>query len=116
MSYSRSKISQGLSLLLHCPWATTATEQAHAMGALIKRMHHEIGSPNLCSRAMVGGFRKLLPLQTQEEKEVQKLQKEFVALEQKNPSKIHARQAFLADCMRITMHKGRDTPREGTLL
>ena len=41
MGLNRDKIKRALDLLLDAPWATSATEQGHSMGALVKRMHKE---------------------------------------------------------------------------
>jgi len=82
------------------------------MDALVERMHHELGTPNLCNRTMVGGFRNLLPQATQEQRELAKLQKEFEALQRKDPSKVIGRHMFFADCMRLAADRNRGTPME----
>ena len=99
---SRHQLKAGLDLLLDAPWATAATEQGHAMGALVKRMHHEIGQHSLVARAMVYGFTKLMPTLTQEEKLVAKLKGDLAKLEKKNPDKVHAKQMFFADMMQLS--------------
>ena len=99
MKISPAHLNAGLDLLLDAPWATAATEQGHAMGALVKRMHHELGQHALVSRAMVFGFTKLLPAQTQEEKAVARMKAELAKLERRVPDRVHARHMFFRDMM-----------------
>ena len=99
--FSPAQLNAGLDLLLDAPWATAATEQGHAMGALVKRMHHELGQHALVARAMVFGFTKVLPAQTQEEKTVAKLKAELVKLERRAPDKVHAKHMFFKDMMQL---------------
>ena len=83
--FSPAQLNAGLDLLLDAPWATAATEQGHAMGALVKRMHHELGQHALVARAMVFGFTKLLPVQTQEEKAVANMKQELAIIGAEGP-------------------------------
>ena len=100
--FSTDKIKTALELLLDCPWSTAATEQAHAMGAVIKRLHHELCPASLVARAMIGGFRKLLPARTIEERQIDSLRTELRNLEKKNPSRMQARQVFFGELMGLS--------------
>ena len=98
---SRETICAGLKLLLELPWATGVTEQAHAMAAVVKRLHPEMQEHSLLSRSFIGGFRKLLPSPSVEHRQVAKLQRQLGYLEAKNPLKSGARQEFFGDLARL---------------
>ena len=112
MKISPAHLNAGLDLLLDAPWATAATEQGHAMGALAKRMHHELGQHALVSRAMVFGFTKLLPAQTQEEKAVARMKAELAKLERRVPDRVHARHMFFRDMMQLSNERQRAERRQ----
>ena len=82
------------------------------MGALVKRMHHELGQHALVSRAMVFGFTKLLPAQTQEEKAVARMKAELAKLERRVPDRVHARHMFFRDMMQLSNERQRAERRQ----
>ena len=101
--HSREPIVNALRLLLDAPWATSATEQAHVMGALVKRLHHELGAKALISRAMVGGFRKVFPKVEKHASELAKLHESLLANAAHVPSRVSGRHMFLGDFVRTGM-------------
>ena len=76
-------------------------------GALVKRMHNENGSDALLARATVGGFRKLLPAMTVEEKKVQAAAGKLAMLERKNPERVGRKQMLLAELISISNESAR---------
>ena len=100
--FPRVQLKAGLQLLLDAPWSTSATEQGHSMGALIKRAHPEMTEHSVIARAMVYGFVKLLPAPTQKEKIVERLKKQMAQLDRKKPERVGARQMFFADLMALS--------------
>ena len=108
--HSREPIITGLRLLMDAPWATSATEQAHVMGALVKRLHHELGVKALISRAMVGGFRKVFPKVSKHTTELAKLHQDLVATAAHVPSRVSGRHMFLGEAVRAGMDIVRPGP------
>ena len=103
VGHNREQLLAGVRLLMDGPWATAATEQAHAMGALVKRLHHELGHKAIISRAMVGGFRKVLPMVGKQAAELARLQRCLVSNAAHVPDRITARHMFLGDAVQAGM-------------
>ena len=108
IGYSRETIKAGLDLLLDAPWGTSVTEQAHAMAAVVKRMHAEIGAGSLLTRAFVGGFRKILPSQTAEERQLSAQKKKLASLITNLPARTGGRQMFFGDMVRLSQERSID--------
>ena len=101
--HSREQLETGVRLLMDAPWATSATEQAHAMGALVKRLHHELGHKAIISRAMVGGFRKMFPKVSDHDAQMLKLRDDLVANAAHVPSRCSARHMLFGDAVQTAM-------------
>ena len=98
---SNELLQQGLNLMGEAPWTTGSTEQNHAMAAVVKRLHKEMGEEQLVSRAYIGGFLKVMPSLTMEEKKIVKLARRLSQLTGKRPARLHGRHIFYADMVDI---------------
>ena len=94
--YPFEQIVDGVLLLAECVWTNLTTEQQHASLASLVRLHPDYTQATLTSRAFMLQLRRLMPSQSRDEKDCQRLQREIAKVSRKQPEKAHGRHAFAA--------------------
>ena len=95
--YPVHRVVAGVRLMAEVHWTSTSVEQGHGSASALHKMHKQYGANMLCMRSMLHMSRFLLLGTDDTDHFDASLGKREAALVAKQPQKLSARQAFLAD-------------------
>ena len=93
-----------LQLIGQCGWTSLVAEQQHASLAQLKKCHSDYGATTLVSRALMLQVSRLLPTESDVQKQIRKVVRQIGKLEASNPNMVHERHMLLKAYMSI-LHK-----------
>ena len=102
--WPKAQLVEVLQLIGQCGWTSLVAEQQHASLAQLKKWHPDYGSTMLVSRALMLQVSRLLPSESDVQKQIRKVVKQMDKLDASNPNKVHGRQIFLKTYLKI-LHK-----------
>eukprot|EP00971_Amphidinium_carterae_P327501 6458906-Amphidinium_carterae.1 len=92
-------LSEAVRLLAQAAWSSYLTEKFHASASTVRKFHPDLSPDMLLARSLLHQVRQMLPSVSAEQRQLQRLHKQWMVKLSKQEARITARHIFLADTM-----------------
>lgn len=107
MGMDRSAIKTGLELMRKASHAALTTEQAHAAGSIMMKWHRMYGDATMRDRSYIYQAKPLL-VESVADRKLRRLCDRLRKVKERNPNKVGARQAWVADMISVASKQKAD--------